>query len=62
MPITHMSVAISDLGDGATRMVLVGAFPSAEAMKQLIDMGMQEGLKAAAGQIDALLGLEPARS
>lgn len=63
MPITRMSVAITDLGDRGTRMVLVGAFPSAEAMKQLIDMGMQEGLTLAVGQIDALLGLEsPART
>lgn len=60
MPITGMSVAITDLGGQGTRMVLTGAFPSAEAMKQLIEMGMQEGLTAAAGQIDALLGLEPA--
>ena len=63
MPITGMSVAITDLGDRRTRMVMVGAFPSAEAMKQLIDMGMLEGLRQAVGQIDALLGLEsPART
>lgn len=63
MPITRMSVAISDLGDRGTRMVLVGEFPSAEAMQQLIDMGMQEGLRQAVGQIDALLGLDsPART
>ncbi len=60
MPVTRMSVAITDLGDQGTRMVLTGAFPSAEAMKQLIEMGMQEGLAQAAGQIDALLGLESA--
>lgn len=60
MPVIRMSVAISDLGDEGTRMVLTGAFPSADAMKQLVDMGMVEGLSQAAGQIDALLGLEPA--
>ena len=60
MPVTRMSVAITDLGDQETRMVLVGAFPSAEAMKQLIEMGMQEGLALAVSQIDALLGLAPA--
>lgn len=60
MPIIRMSVDISDLGSGETRMVLVSEFDSAEGMQKLIEMGMQEGLTQAAGQIDALLGLEPA--
>lgn len=60
MPVTRMSVAITDLGDRRTRMVLVSVFPSAEAMTQLIEMGMQEGIRQAVGQVDALLGLAPA--
>jgi uncharacterized protein YndB with AHSA1/START domain len=54
-PVTRTSVTIADAGDGKTRMVLVGSFPSAEAMTQLIAMGMQEGLTAAVGQTDELL-------
>jgi uncharacterized protein YndB with AHSA1/START domain len=63
MPITGMTVTFTELADRGTRMVLVSAFPSAEAMKQLIEMGMQEGITEAMGQTDALLGLEsPARA
>jgi uncharacterized protein YndB with AHSA1/START domain len=41
--------------DGGTRMVTVTTFPSLEAMEKLLAMGMEEGLKAAMSQIDALL-------
>jgi hypothetical protein len=30
-------------------------FPSTEAMEQLLAMGMEEGMKQALGQIDAIL-------
>jgi len=30
-------------------------FPSAEAMEQLLAMGIEEGMKQAIGQIDAIL-------
>ena len=30
-------------------------FPSTEAMEQLLAMGMEEGMKQAVGQIDAIL-------
>jgi hypothetical protein len=36
-------------------MTITSTFPSAEAMQQQIDMGMEEGIKLALGQIDALL-------
>ena len=55
MPITRTRVTISDAGAGVTHMVLVSSFPSAEAMEQLISMGMQEGITGALGQTDALL-------
>src|SRR5581483_7050295 len=45
----------ADRSGGGTRMVIVTTFPSAEAMEQLIAMGMEEGLSGAMGQIDALL-------
>lgn len=58
MPVTTMSVDISS--DGATtRMVLTSTYPSTEAMEQLLDMGMAEGIAAAMGQIDELLASAP---
>jgi uncharacterized protein YndB with AHSA1/START domain len=48
-------VTIQEIGDGRTRMSIESRFPSAEAMEQLIAMGMEEGLKEAVGQIDAIL-------
>lgn len=41
--------------DGGTRMIVVTTFPSVEALEQLTAMGMEEGMRAAMGQIDAVL-------
>ncbi|PKN56838.1 MAG: polyketide cyclase [Deltaproteobacteria bacterium HGW-Deltaproteobacteria-14] len=41
--------------DGGTTMTLVSRFGSLEQMEQLVAMGMVDGIRAAAGQIDALL-------
>ena len=41
--------------DGGTRMVTLTTFPSLEALEQLLNMGMEEGMKAAMAQIDAVL-------
>jgi uncharacterized protein YndB with AHSA1/START domain len=54
MPVTVMTVEISDRPGGVT-MTVESRFPSAEAMQQLLDMGMEEGITEAAGQIDAVL-------
>jgi len=54
MPITTTRVTI-EATDTATRMTIVSMFPSVEAMEQLVEMGMVEGLSEALGQIDALL-------
>jgi hypothetical protein len=35
--------------------VTVTTFPSLEALEQLLDMGMEDGMKAAMGQIDGVL-------
>ncbi len=43
------------LSSGATRMVIETRFPSREAMDQMVEMGMEEGITAAIGQIDAIL-------
>jgi uncharacterized protein YndB with AHSA1/START domain len=55
MPITKMNVTFTELSTGATRMVIESQFPSREAMDKLIEMGMEEGLVAAIGQIEAIL-------
>jgi uncharacterized protein YndB with AHSA1/START domain len=55
MPTTRMQVEIADDGAAGTRMVLASTFPSAEAMEQMVAMGMEEGIALAIGQIDAVL-------
>ena len=59
LPVSRTRVTISDVGGGATRMVLATSFPSAEAMDQLLAMGMQDGLTAAVAQTDDLLAGAP---
>lgn len=41
--------------ESGTRMVTLTTFPSLEALEQLLNMGMEEGMKAAMGQIDQVL-------
>ena len=53
-PTTTMRVELSE-EDGATTAVINSTFPSLEAMEQLIEMGMEEGLRAAMGQMDEIL-------
>ena len=55
MPITGMVVTLTERDGGGTVMVITSQFPSIEAMEQLISMGMEEGITAAMGQIDAIL-------
>jgi uncharacterized protein YndB with AHSA1/START domain len=54
-PRTTARVRIDDLGGGRTRMSIESRFPSTEAMEQVLALGMEEGLKQAVGQIDAIL-------
>jgi uncharacterized protein YndB with AHSA1/START domain len=54
MPTTDAVVTLTPDGDGTT-MVIHSTFPNPEAMEKLIAMGMEEGMKQAVGQIDALL-------
>ncbi|MFJ3958246.1 SRPBCC domain-containing protein [Arthrobacter sp. NPDC090010] len=49
-----MRVSIEDLG-GRTRMTIASHNDTVEQLQQLIDMGMEEGMKEALGQIDAIL-------
>jgi uncharacterized protein YndB with AHSA1/START domain len=55
LPTTVMRVQLDERADGGTTMVLVTTFPSAEAMQQMVEMGMEEGIRAAMGQIDDVL-------
>ncbi len=55
LPVTEVRVQVEDIGAGRTRMSIESVFPSAQAMEQLLAMGMEEGLKQAIGQIDAIL-------
>ena len=55
LPTSESRVTIEEIGDGRTRMSIESIFPSAEAMEKILAMGMEEGLKEAVGQIDALL-------
>ena len=55
LPSTRFEVTISELDDGRTRMRITSYFPSLEAMEQMIEMGAEEGIRASAGQIDAIL-------
>jgi uncharacterized protein YndB with AHSA1/START domain len=52
---TEARVTITEIGDGRTRMSIESRFPSAEAMAQVLEMGMEEGLTQAVAQIDAIL-------
>jgi uncharacterized protein YndB with AHSA1/START domain len=55
MPTMRMQVDLSERSGGGTQMAIVTTFPSEEAMQQLLAMGMDEGMRAALGQIDDLL-------
>lgn len=55
LPMSTARVRIGEVGHGRTRMSIESVFPSAEAMEQILAMGMEEGLTQAVGQIDAIL-------
>lgn len=54
MGTTHAAVRLEDIG-GRTRMTIMSTFESEEQMEEMVKMGMEEGMREAAGQIDALL-------
>lgn len=54
MPTTSALVTL-EATDSGTRMTTVSTFPSLEALEQLSEMGMEEGMRLAMGQIDGLL-------
>lgn len=61
-PVGEMRVAIEEIGEGRTRMSIDNIFPTAEAMEQVMAMGMEEGMTQALGQIDAILAEDAVRA
>ena len=55
LPMSEAHVQIEEIGDGRTRMSIRSIFPSTQAMEQVLAMGMEEGIRQAIGQIDAIL-------
>lgn len=58
MPTMIIRVGLTEQPGNGTRMTIETAFPSPEAMDQLLTMGMDDGMTQAVGQIDDLLGAE----
>ncbi len=54
MPTMRMIFTFEPTATGS-RLMSVTHFPSVEAMRQLAEMGMEEGLRSALGQLDAVL-------
>jgi len=55
MPTMIIRVALDERPGGGTRVTIATKFSSVEAMEQLMAMGMEEGMAAAMGQMDALV-------
>ena len=55
MPTTLMRVELTERDGGGTRMTMRSTFPSAEAMEQMVAMGMEDGIREALGQIESIL-------
>ena len=53
MPVMVMTMTLDENGD-KTRMTTVTRFNSVEDLDQVLEMGMEEGIREAMGQIDAL--------
>ncbi|TXK16391.1 SRPBCC domain-containing protein [Homoserinibacter sp. GY 40078] len=54
MPLTRMEFSFEPTATG-TRMVTVSRYDSLEALQQVLDMGVEEGLRGAMSQMDAVL-------
>lgn len=55
LPRVDARVTIEAIGDGRTRMSMESRWSTAEAMEQVLAMGVEEGIRQAVGQIDAIL-------
>lgn len=61
MPSMRMVFSFAEIPSGS-RVVTTTHFPSADALQQLLDMGMEQGLREAMGQMDAVLAEVPSKS
>lgn len=52
--ITHAVVTLDDV-DGRTRMTITSKFENTDQMQKMIELGMEEGMGQAMGQIDDIL-------
>ncbi|OSC40335.1 SRPBCC family protein [Mycobacterium decipiens] len=55
MPTTRMELSLVTRADGGTTMTVVSTFASTDAMNQMLEMGMEDGMREAMGQIDDVL-------
>lgn len=55
LPVTEAVVTIEAIGGGRTRMSIDSTYQTREALEEVLAMGMEEGITAAVGQIDAIL-------
>lgn len=55
MPITNMLVTLAASETGGTKVEITSRYASRSAMDKLVAMGMEEGLTAAMGQMDAIV-------
>ena len=55
LPSTKMTVTLAEREGGGTTMTMHSVFSSVEAMEQMIEMGMEEGLQEALTQIEGIL-------
>lgn len=59
LPRNRMQLTITEVGDGRTRMTIESNFPDQASMEQVLAMGMEDGLREAVGQADAILAEDP---
>ncbi len=55
MPTTKVIVSLSERATGGTVMTVTSQWSTLDQMKELMTMGMEEGMRGAMGQMDALL-------
>lgn len=55
LPTSEGSVQITTRDGGGSRMTITTVYPSTEDLQQVLDMGMEQGITMAIGQMDPLL-------
>jgi uncharacterized protein YndB with AHSA1/START domain len=55
LPVSRAEVLIEQVDDGRTRMTITSEYDTAAQLEQVLAMGMEQGIRTAVGQIDALL-------